>query len=96
MEEIIETCVEMGDAARMIRATMAKAPAAEGTEPWERQVDAVLAALLRGDAAAVSEKCPTLLPMLDKEPLLYVRWAAADIRNGSSPRGASNTCCAAC
>jgi hypothetical protein len=72
LEEIIEACVETGDAARMIRATMARPRAADGTEDWQRQADEVLAALLRGDVDGVRRAWPKLLRRLAKQPLLYV------------------------
>jgi hypothetical protein len=72
LEEIIEACVETGDAARMIRASMAHPPAVAETDPWERQTGQILAAVLHGDVAGVRRAWPKLLDILDKQPLLYV------------------------
>ncbi len=72
LEEIIEACVETGDAARMIRASMAHPPAVAEADPWERQAGEVLAAVLHGDVAGVRRAWPKLLDVLDKQPLLYV------------------------
>jgi hypothetical protein len=72
LEEIIEACVETGDAARMTRALMAQPPAVAEADPWERQAGQMLAAVLHGDAAGVRRAWPKLLEVLDKQPLLYV------------------------
>ena len=72
LEEIIDACAEAADAARMIRVSMRRPPPAAGLRQWERQAEGVLAALLRGDAAAVQRGWPKLLRLLDKQPLLYV------------------------
>jgi hypothetical protein len=72
LEEIIEACVETGDAARMIRASMAHPPAMAETDPWERQAGQILGAVLHGDVAGVRRAWPKLLGILDKQPLLYV------------------------
>ena len=72
LEEIIDACAETADAARMIRVSMANPPLAAGLGEWERHAEEALAALLRGDAAAVRRDWPKLLRTLDKQPLLYV------------------------
>ncbi|MCE5303022.1 MAG: hypothetical protein LLF97_07935 [Planctomycetaceae bacterium] len=74
-EEIIEACVETGDAARMIRAAMTHPPKGDQPIAWEQQAGVVLAALLHGDAEAVRRAWPGLLPALEKQPLLYVALA---------------------
>lgn len=72
LEEIIEACAEMGDAARMIRASMGTSPAVAESDPWDRLAGEVLAAVLRGDVAGVRRLWPALLHTLEKQPLLYV------------------------
>jgi hypothetical protein len=72
LEEIIDACVETGDAVRMIRASMANPPKSTATEPWERYADEALAAVLRGDADRARNVCPNLLESLERQPLLYV------------------------
>ena len=72
LEEIIDACVEMGDAARMIRASMGRRPESAGAAGWEGPAGEALAAVFRGDARAVREVLPGLLRQLRKQPLLYV------------------------
>jgi hypothetical protein len=72
LEEIIDACVEMGDAVRMIRTSMTHPPEAAKSDPWQRQAEEVLGSVLRGDAAAVRRAWPKLLRLFDKQPLLYV------------------------
>jgi hypothetical protein len=72
LEEIIEACVETGDAARMIRAAMAKSSVGEQPNTWDHYAGEVMAAALRGDAAGVRRIMPQLLKSLEKQPLLYV------------------------
>ena len=72
LEEIIQTCVETADAARMIRASMSHPPAAAGAEEWERLAGEALrggAARRRGRRA---RRLPELLRALAGQPLLYV------------------------
>jgi hypothetical protein len=72
LDEIIQTCVETADAARLIRASMARPPSAPNAEEWERPAGEALWAVLRGDAAAVRGVFPALLRALAGQPLLYV------------------------
>lgn len=72
LEEIIEACAEMGDAARMIRASMENPPVISESDPWERLAGEVLTAVLRGDVTGVRRAWPALLHTLEKQPLLYV------------------------
>ena len=81
LEEIIEACVETADAARMIRASMAHPPKPTKMEPWEQRAGKVLAAVLHGDAEGVRRAWPTLLRILEKQPLLYVA-----LGRGGNPR----------
>ena len=82
LEEVIQACVETGDAARMIRASMARPSPAAGVEPWERPVGEALSALVRGDAADVRAIWPKVLRSLAEQPLLYVALA----RGGSAQK----------
>jgi hypothetical protein len=72
MEEIIQTCVETADAARMIRASMARPLPATDQQAWEQPVDKALFAVVRGDTAGVRQIWPELLQALAGQPLLYV------------------------
>lgn len=72
LEEIIEACVEMGDAARLIRASMGKPPAIAETDPWERLAGEVLAAVLRNDKDGVRRVWSAMLHTIEQQPLLYV------------------------
>jgi hypothetical protein len=81
MEEIIQTSVETADAARMIRASMARPAPAAGQQEWEQSVDKCLAAIVRGDAAVVQRAWPELLRVLADQPLLYVA-----IAKGGNPQ----------
>jgi len=75
LEQIIATCVEMGDAARIIRAVMHQPePAREGAA-WEEPADQVLRAVFRGDAPTVRRLFPALTAALGQQPLLYVALA---------------------
>ena len=69
MEEIIQTCVETADAARMIRASMAHPLPAADRQEWEQPVDKALAAVVRGDTAGVRRVWPELLRALAGQPL---------------------------
>ena len=81
LEEIIEACVETGDAARMLQAAMAHRPKTAQSETWEPQVVEVLAGVLRGETDRVHQAWPKLLRMLEKQPLLYMALA-----RGGDPR----------
>ena len=94
LEEIIQACVETGDAARMIRASMARPSPAADVEGWEQPVGEALAALVRGDAAGVRAVWPKLLRSLAEQPLLYVALGRGGSRSGSSPPDRSNACSA--
>ncbi|MBN1394913.1 MAG: hypothetical protein JW959_07815 [Pirellulales bacterium] len=82
LEEIIQTCVETADAARMIRASMDKPPPNETAEAWERVADKAMSALLRGDVSGLKNAWPPLLAELGKRPLLYM----ALVRDGNPKR----------
>ena len=81
MEEIIQTSVETADAARMMRASMARPLPAADQQEWEQPVDKALAAVVRGDTAGVRRVWPELLQALTGQPLLYVA-----IRHGGNPQ----------
>ena len=88
LEEIIQTCVETADAARMIRASMGQPPAAGKHPQWERLADEALSALLRGQAAGLRRVWPKLLQALAEQPLLYVALArGGDPRRIAASRG---------
>jgi hypothetical protein len=75
LEQIIATCVETADAARLIRALMESPPPLAERDAWEEAVEQVLRAVLRGDAAAVRKSWPRLTAVLTRQPLLYVALA---------------------
>jgi hypothetical protein len=81
LEEIIQACVETADAARMIRASMARPATAPERPPWERLSDELIAQLIRGDASGVRRRWPGLLSALKGQPLLYVA-----LSRGGNPR----------
>jgi hypothetical protein len=73
LERIIATSVETAGAARLLAATLGAAnglPAASDDE--QRQIVAILAALIKRDAAAARSLCPELRRLLAAQPLLYV------------------------
>jgi hypothetical protein len=72
LEQIIATCVEVDDAARMIRAASGAPPTPAAADGWEEPAEKVLHALLRGDVAAVRRGWPVLTAALLRQPLLYV------------------------
>ncbi len=72
LEEIIQTCVETADAARIIRASMSRAASAEGLDAWEQPAGEALSAIVQGDIEGVRRIWPRLLGELAKQPLLYV------------------------
>jgi hypothetical protein len=76
LEQIIATCVETGDAARLIRMVMERPPdAAAQVKDWELPAEQVFRAMLRGDAAAVRKQWRKLLAALGQQTLLYVALA---------------------
>ncbi len=75
LEQIIATCVETGDAARIIRVVMDRDPPAEGLDEWEEPAERVLRAVLRGDPAGVRKAWRKLIAALARQPLLYVALA---------------------
>ncbi len=88
LEEIIGTCVETSDTARMIRCAMTDEELAEdfhsGTKfaDWEEPAVVVLRGALRGDIEAVRSHWVPLIDTLLEQPLLYVALA----RGGSPQR----------
>ncbi len=56
LEQIIATCVETGDAVRLIRVVMDRRSPAEGQEAWEEPAEAALKAVLRGDPQGVRKR----------------------------------------
>ena len=90
LEEIIQACVETGDAARMIRASMARPSPAAGVEEWEQPVGEALAALVRGDAAGVRAVWPEVASLAGRAAAALRgararRQSAADRRRAIDP-----------
>ncbi len=81
LEQIIATCVETADAARMIRAAMDREQSLTGLDEWEDSTGRVLRAVLRSDLAAVDEGWDDMIEALLREPLLYVA-----LTHGGSPQ----------
>jgi hypothetical protein len=75
LEQIIATCVEMGDAARLLRVAMDEYPSASGLQPWEGPAERTLRAVLRGDSAEVRKSWRKLLAALADQTILYVALA---------------------
>ncbi|MEI8374574.1 MAG: hypothetical protein WCJ35_17250 [Planctomycetota bacterium] len=82
LEQIIATCVETGDAVRLIRVVMDRRSPAEGQEAWEEPAEAALKAVLRGDPQGVRKVWRRLISTFSKQTLLYV----ALTRNGHPQR----------
>ncbi len=80
-EQVITTCVETADAARMIRVAMHRHDASTDLDDWEEPVERVLRGVLRGDVAGVRNNWRELLDALRRQPLLYV-----DLARGGNPR----------
>ena len=75
LDQIISTCVETVDAARMIRAAMQKDRSVGSEAAWEKPANVVLRGILRGNANTVRKHWKKLLAGLEDEPLLYVALA---------------------
>ena len=72
LEQIIDTCVEMGDAVRLIRVVMDRRGPSEGREAWEEPAEAALKAVLRGDPKGVKKVWQRLIATCGQQTLLYV------------------------
>ncbi|MGD0901036.1 MAG: hypothetical protein ABR915_24665, partial [Thermoguttaceae bacterium] len=59
LEQIIATCVETADAARILRVVMDEHPRAAGLEPWEGPAEQVLRGVLRGNTGEVRKNWRT-------------------------------------
>ena len=75
LEQIIATCVETGDAVRMIRVVMDRRSPVEGQEVWEEPAEAALRAVLRGDPQGVRKVWRRLISTFGEQTLLYVALA---------------------
>ena len=75
LEQIIATCVETGDAVRLIRVVMDRRSPAEGQEAWEEPAEAALKAVLRGDPQGVRSVWRQLISTFSEQTLLYVALA---------------------
>ena len=75
LEQIIATCVETGDAVRLIRVVMDRRSPAEGQEAWEEPAEAALKAVLRGDPQGVRKVWRRLISTFGEQTLLYVALA---------------------
>ena len=75
LEQIIATCVETGDAVRLIRVVMDRRSPAEGQEAWEEPAEAALKAVLRGDPQGVRKVWRRLISAFSEQTLLYVALA---------------------
>jgi hypothetical protein len=82
LEQVVATCVETADAARLIRAAMHHRPPAGEAEAWEEPAGRVVHAALRGRRADVRRGCRELIDALQDQPLLYVALA-----RGGNPLG---------
>jgi hypothetical protein len=75
LEQIIATCVETGDAVRLIRVVMDHRSPAVGQEAWEEPAEAALKAVLRGDPKGVRKVWRQLISTFGDQTLLYVALA---------------------
>jgi hypothetical protein len=72
LENIIAACMEVGDAARLIRVAIERPMSIDGAEAWEAPAEKALRAVLRGDAKGVKAAWQSLITVLVEQPLLYV------------------------
>ncbi len=72
LERVVAACLEMADAARLIRWTSAREEMGDSLEEWEAAADRVFRAVFRGDASAVRKGWPALREVLAEQTLLYV------------------------
>ena len=75
LEQIIATCVEAGDAVRLIRVVMEGHGPAIDREAWEEPAETALRAVLRGDPQGVRRTWRQLISTFSKQTLLYVALA---------------------
>ena len=87
LEQIIEACVETGDAVRLIRVVMDHPAASEGQEPGKSRPRGAKA-MLRGDPAGVRKVWPRPIAPAAGSPCSTWPWTAAASRNASSLRAA--------
>jgi hypothetical protein len=71
LENIINTCVDLEDAARMIRAAMESPPAPPEKNAWEAPAQELLRAVLRSEAGSTRKPFDALLRQLRRQPMLY-------------------------
>lgn len=81
LEEIIQSCVETADAARMIRTSMGRPRDDKDVEEWERIADKALVSLMRGDVKELQRLWPDFLATISKQPLLYM-----SVSRGGNPK----------
>ncbi|NUQ62236.1 MAG: hypothetical protein HUU20_07095, partial [Pirellulales bacterium] len=72
LERVVAACLELADAARLIRSTIQQDDPGESLETWEPPMDRVFRAIFRGDAAAVRKGWPGMVQTLTDQTLLYV------------------------
>lgn len=75
LEQIIATCVEMGDAVRILRVVMDRLTPAAEMQDWEEPAERALRAILRGDTAGVRKVWRKLITTISQQTLLYVALA---------------------
>ncbi len=88
LEQIIDACVETGDAVRLIRVVMDHPAASEGQAAWEEPAEEALKAVLRGDTQGVRKVWPRLIATCAGSPCSTWPWTAPASRNASSLREA--------
>jgi len=73
LDQIVSITVEVTDAERILAAALDAAPKeSRADDQDQRQITAVLAAILKGDRGRVREYWPNLIKSLASKPLLYV------------------------
>ena len=75
LEQILATCVETGDAVRLIRVVMDRPSPTAAQEAWEEPAEAALKAVLRGDPQGVRNVWRKLISTFSQQTLLYVALA---------------------
>ncbi len=96
LEEIIEACVEAGDAARMIRASMAHPPGVAKADPGSDRPGKCWRPCCTATRPACAGRGPSCWRSSTNSRCSTWPWGGAVTRSASSPRAACSTSCAAC
>ncbi len=86
LEHVVDSCVDLADTVRMLRASMLQPTESSSASRWEEPLDRVLRATIRGDADTVQRSWGALLASLRKQPLQYI-----SLWRGGNPRRVAST-----